>query len=233
MPTQDPPPEPVSNDELLVFYGCGAIVASIEGRSRCRIWIDPLDPASNAYPTPIGPVDFSKTPENGWSTVEVEAYDPGKGLTTIRPPFPFGRGVTGDPYSGMVYLEQAHYQQWTTRPVEDDDGEKYEFTTLCFRQGLKRYRGFHVSIEDVRNNTALVFFYRAGKSKALRGSEQATGRRAACPMYYLDLTPASQLYAPGFSVALEAGAQGPLFVDVDWAQAIALEEPKRPPNLGW
>lgn len=217
-----------------VFYGFGAFVGSLTGRTSCGFWPDFPDLFSWDQ-AKLVPVDLGKNPEaarRGLIKVdEIQADDFSgycqSGLTQIGPMYPSGKMV------GLVGLEEDYWNKLgaSKPPIPTGTGFEYEYKAVVYWDGPlagRRFVGLHAEVVSIAKgtDTAAVAIWTPG-----------TGQTKSKPFgtFWIDFGKDVHPVEPGFTtieLSRGTGQLGALFVDSIWHRAALLPPPKAPHAAG-
>lgn len=219
-----------------VFYGFGAYVGSLTGRTSCGFWPDDPDQLGWSSSTLV-PVDLGKNPEavrQGLITVadlqcdDFAGYAFG-GHTQIGPMWPGGR------MNGAVWLESHYWQSLgAARPPRANPGlqhRPYELASVLYWDGPlagRRFSGVYGEIRPGQTSGTrnLVALWE-------RGSSQVPGKQPF-GTFWLDFTRDVHPIETDFTEVGTGNApqSGALFVDSKVLAAMAAPITKTPKANG-
>lgn len=214
-----------------VFYGFGAFVGCLTGRTSCGFWAEDPDVLKWDHATLI-PVDLGKNPEaarRGLIKInEIQADDYAgyclDGMTQIGPMWPSGKMV------GMVWLESTYWSGLKDPPPRIPPGmtaSDYELTSVLYWDGPyagERFTGVHGEILQVMKGSsiAMVSLWSAG---GVQSKKQPFGT------FWVDFAKDVHPVEPGFTtvdIGRGVGASGAMFINSKVLRAGAYPPPKAP-----
>lgn len=217
-----------------VFYGFGAYVGQLTGRSTCNWWADDPSKTSTPFdPTTLITVDLAKNPEAVRSKqipladLQVDDLPTNGGLTKIGPEWPAGSWING------CWLEKGYYDSLgkgikPPRLHSTDECREYEMTTVLYWDGPlagRRFWGHYVEIDSEKGTQALVSIFPPGRS--LARNQKATRS------IWMDLATQAMAIEAGFTEVGVGNApkKGALFIEAPTLSVLAMDIVKKP--LGW
>ena len=223
-----PKPSPPTRS---IFYGFGAWVGRLDGRTACAWWAD--DPSNLGFDHgQLIKTDLAKNPAAylagsiSIDQLEVDDAPADGGLTKLGPTWPTGSTINS------VWLESNFYDHLPRRPAFPQpfmNCRGYELTTILEwapdgKSVHRRFWGFHCEITAEQGPLALCTVWTPGTSQ----TQKPTGS------WWIDLAAHADPIANGFTTAGTGAApkQGAVFLDAFGTRGLALAAPKVPPYQG-